>query len=99
MAWTLQLVLAGVRLRSEDGRQRDWLQAQSQAVGQDLGRVEKQDAISVRRVRTHERNEDLFVPGICLEDEGGIGLTRRDTKATGTPNPARREKPQSQRVS
>ena len=54
-------------------RQRDWLQAQSQAVGQDLGRVEKRDAISVRRVRTHERNEDLFVPGICLEDEGGSG--------------------------
>ena len=54
-------------------RQRGWLQAQSQAVGQDLGRVEKRDAISVRRVRTHERNEDLFVPGICLEDEGGSG--------------------------
>jgi hypothetical protein len=54
-------------------RQRDWLQAQSQAVGQDLGRVEKRDAISVWRVRTHERNEDLFVPGVCLEDEGGSG--------------------------
>jgi hypothetical protein len=73
MAWTLQLIRAGVRLRCEDRRQRDWLQAQSQAVGQDLGRVEKRDAISVRRVRTHERNEDLFVPGICLEDEGGSG--------------------------
>ena len=54
-------------------RQRDWLQAQSQAVGQDLGRVEKRDAIFMRLVRTQERNEDLFVPGICLEDEGGSG--------------------------
>jgi hypothetical protein len=53
--------------------QPDWLQAQSQTVGQDLGRVEKRDAISVRRVRTQERNENLFVPGICLEDEGGSG--------------------------
>jgi hypothetical protein len=63
-------------VRREHGsilRQLDRLRARSRAVGQDLGQAEKQEAISVRRAPTHERNEDLFVPGVCPEDEGGSG--------------------------
>jgi hypothetical protein len=53
------------------------LQAKVDEEGLDPERIEEEKAAFVRRLRGHERTENLVVLDVYLEDEGGSGASER----------------------